>query len=768
MSKQRIIFVIDNTYPNGHASSTRLRQYGKGFSEQGAEVWIIMPQPRITSEQKNINPEGSGTDSNGVVYRCMTGSQKRNRNILIRQLIDFWGKLYTWLFLLCQLRASDVVILYEGKTFWQRMLILCCKLRGVQIGLELNEIPLVEEGDTPAAHKKRVRYCKTIIAHIDFAICISQALVDLIQKYAPGTATIKVPVLCEKPGTPFVPIDTPHPFIFHSGSLSEQKDGICGMMRAFGIAAGMTDQSIDFFLTGTIDGSPHAEELRTIIHEYGIEDRVHFLGFLDTDTLRTYQSRCLCAIINKYDTFQNKYCIPTKLSEYLIFSRPVITTNIGEANAFLHDGLNAIIVPPNNPELIAEKIIYILRHPDEAQAIGERGYQLTQKEFATDYNTERIMEFLHTHHQTKVAEITFSLAPGGAERFVVDLSNELSRNHHVTLLVLKRFASKDMDRSFYKDDVLPEVNIQNLGINDGFSFTSLWRIYRTLRKMKPDIVHLHGENCPKFCILALVLLSRKIKFIQTIHSDITQYSGFFYKILFNTLGRWNRLTFVALSQTNYHDLIKAYPYIKAHCIENGGAPITRSPYFENVQKEVDSYRKDSETKIILHVGRCSPEKNQQLLIRAMDILNQWHVNAQLLIIGPYFDSPKGQYLLEQAPNNVHWLGTKKNIGDYHLCSDIFALSSLYEGMPITLIEASLAGTPLVCTPVCGAVDIIQDGENGRLTKDYTPENYANALKDIIEHHTEYCVRASKNTAQSPYTIEKCAQKYAAIFKNSTP
>lgn len=396
MCKQRVIFVINNTYPNGHASSTRLRQYGKGLVAQGVEVSIIMPQPRVSHTQPNINPEGSGTDLNGVRYRCMTGSQQRSKNILIRQFLDFWGKLYTWLFLFFRLKHTDFVVIYEGKSLWQRMVICCCKLRGIKVGLELNEIPLVAEGDTESAQQNRTKYYKTILPHFDFALCISQALINLVKEHGSATSTIKVPILCESETTHHFPINLQQPYIFHSGSLSEQKDGICGMMRAFGIAASQTKQPIYLYLTGKLENSPHADELSTIIREYAIEDRVHFLGFLNTDILRAYQSRCFCAIINKYDTLQNAYCFPTKLSEYLLFSRPVITTTIGEANAFLQDGINAFIVPPHKPELIAEKIVYVLDHQDEAKKIGQRGYLLTQKEFNCEYNAQRILNFLHS------------------------------------------------------------------------------------------------------------------------------------------------------------------------------------------------------------------------------------------------------------------------------------------------------------------------------------------------------------------------------------
>ena len=67
------------------------------------------------------------------------------------------------------------------------------------------------------------------------------------------------------------------------------------------------------------------------------------------------------------------------------FSRPVITTTVGEANCYLEDGVNAFVVKPHNPQLIAEKIVYAIKHSEEAIKIGKEAHKLTLHEF--DYVT---------------------------------------------------------------------------------------------------------------------------------------------------------------------------------------------------------------------------------------------------------------------------------------------------------------------------------------------------------------------------------------------
>ena len=107
----------------------------------------------------------------------------------------------------------------------------------------------------------------------------------------------------------------------------------------------------------------------------------------------------MLTIINKYDTLQNKYCFSTKLGEYLSFARPVITTTVGEANNYLKDGINAYIVEPNRPDLIADKIVFIIEHPEEAQKVGEAGHELVLKDFDCVYQAKRIIDTLEKINQ---------------------------------------------------------------------------------------------------------------------------------------------------------------------------------------------------------------------------------------------------------------------------------------------------------------------------------------------------------------------------------
>lgn len=125
--------------------------------------------------------------------------------------------------------------------------------------------------------------------------------------------------------------------------------------------------------------------------------------------------------------------------------------------------------------------------------------------------------------------------------------------------------------------------------------------------------------------------------------------------MFNTVGRWKRIKYIALSQTNYEDMKKEYPYCNISCIVNGRARIVPTTLFDKVKREIAKYRTDDNTKVFLHVARCNIQKNQSLLIHAFNEAIAKGVNVQLLIVGAGFDTQEGEKLKNIAEKTfIFW------------------------------------------------------------------------------------------------------------------
>ena len=366
----------------------------------------------------------------------------------------------------------------------------------------------------------------------------------------------------------------------------------------------------------------------------------------------------------------------------------------------------------------------------------------------------------------KILEVIFNLSPGGAERFVVDLSNELAMTDEVILLAINKDIIDVENRNFYKFDLSPKVEYRCLQQPNGISLKKSWTIYKAFKAINPDVIHLHGCPMPYFCILAIVLLCRRIKFFQTIHSDLNNgYVNWFYKLLFGVLSRTGLYGIIALSEQNNEQVKRTYPNAKSACIPNGRSPICRTSEFDKVKDEMLMYKLNEDSLIFIHVARFNPQKNQMLLIKSFNKFIERGANADLVCIGVGYDSEEGRALQAQACRRVHFIGPRKNISDYMLASNIFCLSSDYEGLPITLIEASMAGLPSISTPVGGVHGIIKNEINGIISNDHSEKSYIQSLFYAYNNYKRLKINADKMKEKNMYTINKCAQSYRAFFEN---
>ena len=367
----------------------------------------------------------------------------------------------------------------------------------------------------------------------------------------------------------------------------------------------------------------------------------------------------------------------------------------------------------------------------------------------------------------KIIEMIYFLSSGGAERFVVDLSNELAhKGHDVTIVTLKDDKIDSDNRNFYCGEIADNVKYMNLGLPDGMSLSIQKKIYQAIKKINPDVVHLHLVNTPLYALYAIMRLHNTIKFVETMHNSITtNYNGIARRILFSTVGKMKWIQFVCLSQTNYEEMKSMHPSCCATKIVNGRARQSITSRFTEVKREMSALRYSEDSLLLLNIARCNKQKNHKRLIQAINELNEEDTNVDVAIIGAGFDETElGKELKAMATNHIHFLGTRKNIADYLMSADAFCLSSDHEGMPITLIEAILCGKPVISTPVCGCIDAIHDGINGVLAKDFSVEEYKKAICRFMATRNSIKQNIDKSKDCSEYTISVCAEKYIEQFK----
>ena len=361
----------------------------------------------------------------------------------------------------------------------------------------------------------------------------------------------------------------------------------------------------------------------------------------------------------------------------------------------------------------------------------------------------------------KIFNIIDSLGSGGAERFVVDLGNELSLNPNYSITIVTILDDKIPINSHYLHEISDRVNYICLRSTKGLSCKALYKVFSLIRKAKPDVVHAH---CGLLQLLLPILFFRGIHFVHTLHTVAEKQIIFpFLKRPFRYLYQ-KYVTPVTISRVCDLSYQEFYGLKNSRCIYNGRSLMQTSCNFTHVKEEIDSYKENANTIVFLHVARFDESKNQKMLVDAFERLALTSANFVLLIIGAHHE--KASYYGKINSSRIRILGEKNNVVDYLACSDFFVLTSLWEGLPISLLEAMAVGCVPVCTPAGGIPDILKHGYNGFLANGFGCEEFYHLLCSVVGiDNYEQIKRNAKDFFAQNLTMKICAKKYETVYEN---
>jgi glycosyltransferase involved in cell wall biosynthesis len=332
--------------------------------------------------------------------------------------------------------------------------------------------------------------------------------------------------------------------------------------------------------------------------------------------------------------------------------------------------------------------------------------------------------------KVKIMHLIGDLTKGGAERFVVDLCNELAKDDQYEVFLVS-ICANDEEETFVKD-ISKAVRYVSFNKERGFSLSVFMALTKWLVKANPQVLHSHLNG---FEYLAFYLfLNKSTLFFHTIHNTaVAECPNFFIKNFRRIWYKSDKVKPVTISfdgSKTYRDYYKLNNDI---IIENGRQDLVTSDEYPLLTEQ---YKKADAEFILVHVGRIATEKNQELLIKAVQQFNATEEKkCKLIIIGEVKEKRLYQHLLEVVNNDsyIEFVGGKHNVVDYLNIADAFCLSSVFEGMPISLIEALSVGCIPVCTPVGGIKQMIKHGKTGFLSKDISVNGYCDVLKEALTH-----------------------------------
>jgi|TARA_R110000737_G_scaffold93859_3_gene127299 glycosyltransferase involved in cell wall biosynthesis len=326
-----------------------------------------------------------------------------------------------------------------------------------------------------------------------------------------------------------------------------------------------------------------------------------------------------------------------------------------------------------------------------------------------------------------------------------------------------------LDELGIKPRIIPELK-RKPNLRDDIK--AYQEIRKIIREFKPDIVHTHAAKAGAVGRIAAIRSKVPIV-VHTFHGHV--FDGYFSPIktkVFILIERWlaKRSTgIVAISILQKKDLAEVYKITSPEKIRIVPLGFDLKKFQNDLTKnrtETRANYKIEEDEIALAiVGRLAPIKNHELFLDALRIVQaQSTKKIKAFIVGDGLEREKLEEIALSTKQNENfsivftsWI---KEIDKFNAGMDIFCLTSLNEGTPVSLIEAQAANIPVVSTDVGGVKDVIQENETGFLVPSGNTKMFAEKLLLLIENEN-----IRKKMSQNGWTYVRERYDYRTLVAN---
>ena len=356
---------------------------------------------------------------------------------------------------------------------------------------------------------------------------------------------------------------------------------------------------------------------------------------------------------------------------------------------------------------------------------------------------------------------------GGVEEHTYHLLRALS---HIDDLNVHFITYGEDDAVFKRDDITVHSFRRRSANKRFYPFVmpyDVYRIIQEIKKINPDIVHFQGTH-PLYS-LAAVLCQRKYPTLLTVHGIITREFDFHPDA--NPLAKHLSVYTEKFALTSLENIIVVAPQIgeivktmtKANIfvIPNGIDP--------NIVQEVAPLSLDRDN-IILFVGNLVKLKGVANLIHAVSLIKTEIPDVCLLVAGsgPQENELKDLVNTLLLQDNVKFLGfiTGETKYSYFKSADVLAVPSLWESLPIVILEGMACGKPIVASNVGGIPYLIRDAENGYLVTPGAVEELAEKISNLLRDRPLREQMGRKNLERvRELTWDKIADMTCASYKH---
>lgn len=185
--------------------------------------------------------------------------------------------------------------------------------------------------------------------------------------------------------------ESPYPYIAYCGTVSNNKDGVDDLIKAFAIVNGIHPE-YKLVIMGKVPTKDDEFGNLDLVDKLGIREAVVFTGMVSAGEMPQRLKDAEIVALARPDSLQAQCGFPTKLGEYLLTANPVVVTKVGDIPRFLKHKETALLSDQRDIEAFARNLLWAIDHKEEARVVGKAGRNIALAEFNNEIEASKIIK----------------------------------------------------------------------------------------------------------------------------------------------------------------------------------------------------------------------------------------------------------------------------------------------------------------------------------------------------------------------------------------
>jgi len=361
----------------------------------------------------------------------------------------------------------------------------------------------------------------------------------------------------------------------------------------------------------------------------------------------------------------------------------------------------------------------------------------------------------------RVLHLIETPGPGGAERIFLDLAKNLGHEYHPILGLLRTgwVSSQGIMLG------MPVVTINGGSLSD---FSILFRLIRLVHMHEVALIHAHEFYMS--VLGAVVSKLTGVPLIITVHGK-NYYPERLRRQLMYRMAASQARAVVAVSGDLRMFFSKVTGFSAASmAVVYNGVDCAR---FRNLRRDpaiLTSLGVPLDASIVGTVGNLYPVKGHTFLLQALKLILGRVPNTHVVILGrgELKESLTAQAEALGIRDRIHLVGFRDEVSPWLAVMDVYIMSSLHEGLPVSLLEAMAAALPVVVTSAGGMEELVRDGETGLVVKPADPNDLATKIMLFLNNPflAKDLGRAAQAFVSEKFSLTRMVSDYCHLYREA--